>query len=176
MWMTTGRPSSAAVDQSGSSRASSTATRRPAGSRARSPSSFQTLSPRAPRAAAVPQSSRLGLAEGRVRRPAVVVEPGEDGDAIRVRGLPSLDLGRERLALAAVEVDDHLDAGLVERGDQAPPGERVAQSPPNGDPRWLWASTTGNRGRPDLVRRHAQRRPRPEVGESEGVHAHPGRG
>ena len=145
MWMTTGSSRSAAVVQSGSSRGSSTATRRPAGSRARSPSSFQTLSPRAPRAAESrsrpPRSRRTPD-----RRPGVVVEPGEHRDAIGNGVLPSLDLGGQGVALAAVEVDDHLDAGRVEGRDQL--GRRaVAHSPPNGDPRWLWASTTGNRGR-----------------------------
>ena len=84
MWMTTGRPSSAAVAQSGSSRSSSTATSRPAGSRARSPSSFQTLSPRAPRATESRSRARLGLAERRVARPACVVEPGEHDEPVRV--------------------------------------------------------------------------------------------
>ena len=171
MWMTTGRPRSAAVVQSGSSRASSMSTRRPSGSRARSPSSFQTLSPRAPRAAAIAQPRRLGLAEGRVRGPAVVVEPGEHGDAIRIRDLPALDLGREGLALAAVEIDDHLDAGRVERGDQL--GRRAGRPVAAERGPEVVVRVDDREPRPsDLVGRHAQRRSGPEVGESEVVHAH----
>ena len=104
--------------QSGSSRGSSTATSRPPGSRARSPSSFQTLRPRAPRAAeSRSRAASVSPNAGSVS-PAVVVEAGKDRDAIRIGRLPALDLVRERVALATVEVDDHLDAGRVERRDQ----------------------------------------------------------
>ena len=59
------------------------------------PEQLPDLEPaRSPRGG-VPQPSRLGLAEGRVRRPAVVVEPGEDGDAIRDTG-PATARSRRR--------------------------------------------------------------------------------
>ena len=41
--------------------------------------------------------------------------------------------------------------------------DRVAQSPPNALPRWLWASIAGNRGRGTKVDRHPELLPRPEV-------------
>src|SRR6476469_6605034 len=67
------------------------------------PEQLPDLEPsRSPRGG-VPQPSRLGLAEGQVRGPTVVVEPREDGDAIRIRDLPPLDLGGEGLPLAAIE-------------------------------------------------------------------------
>src|SRR2546428_45730 len=64
------------------------------------------------------ESLRLDLAEAPVARPRLVVEAGEDGDTARIRRLPSLDLRREGVALAAVEIDDGLDPGLIERCDQ----------------------------------------------------------
>jgi hypothetical protein len=72
----------------------------------------------------VPQPGRLRLSERRVSGPAVVVEAREDRDPIRICRLPSIDLRRQRVALAAVQVDDHLDARLVECRDQLRRGTR----------------------------------------------------
>ena len=117
-WIVTGTPSSPAAAHSGSRRGSSTGTRRPDVSRARSPSSFQTLRPLAP--AATPSRSRPGLhlPEGGVLRPAVVVQPREHGHASGQRHLPALDLAAQPVAPAAIEVDDPLDARRVHRARQ----------------------------------------------------------
>ena len=146
MWMTTGRSSAAAVAHSGSSRSSSTATSRPCGSRARSPSDLPDLEPARPAGDRIAQPGRLGLAERGIVGPAVVVEPGEDGQPVRRGGLPALDLARQAVAQAAVEVDERLDPGCVEHRqelgrDRARPSRRRTRRP-----RWLWASIAGNRG------------------------------
>ena len=176
MWMTTGRSSSAAVAQSGSSRGSSTATRRPSGSRARSPSSFQTLSPRAPRAA----ESRSRLAS--VSPNAGSVGPARRSRARRTRrpgsgyaALPPIDLGRQAVALAAVEVHEP---------SRRPAASSVAISSAGGaaSPSRRRTATRGGCGRrrPGTAaggpRATATRSDdaRPEVGERRSSVGHPG--
>jgi hypothetical protein len=78
------------------------------------PQALPDLEPACPASGRVAERSSLRLAEVRIGRPRVVVEAGEHGDAIGECRLPALDLGRERVALTAVEVHDHLDTALVE--------------------------------------------------------------
>ena len=112
---------------SGSSRGSSTATSRPSGSRARRPSVFQTLSPRAPRATeSRSRAASVSPNDGSVAQ-ASHVEARDDDDPVRRGRRPAVDLGRERLALAAVEVDDRLDA----RTRRASRSARPRTAPPS---------------------------------------------
>ena len=52
---------------------------------------------------------------------------------------------------------------------------RPCHSPPNAEPRWLWASMAGNRGRGTRWRGTRSLRPRLEVGQAQvgDVRAHP---
>ncbi len=68
---------------------------------------------------AVAEARRLGLAERRVLRPAVVVEAREHRHAAREGVLPALDLAAQLVAPAAVEVHDPLDPGRVQHRRRA---------------------------------------------------------
>ena len=173
MWMTTGRSSSAAAvpervearvvdrDEAAVGIARPQAEQLPDLEPARSPRG------------GVPQPGRLRLPERRVGGPAVVVEAGEDRDPIRIRRLPSLDLRRERVALAAVQVDDHLDARRVEGRDQL--GRRTRRPVATEcRPEVVVRIDDGILRLPNLVNRNAERRPRPEIGEAEVVSRHSG--
>ena len=119
-------------------------------SRARSPRTFQTLRPRAPAAAASPKPRRLDVAEVGSHRPHRVVEPREDGDAIPERR-PVLELAAERVAPAAIEINDRRDVRRVQRRDELrrraavpAPGERgraeVVVGVDRGDGRADWCA------------------------------------
>ena len=73
---------------------------------------------------AVPQPRRLGLTERRVVSPALVVETREHRDASGQRPLPAVDLAPQPVTPAAVQVDDRLDPGQVERLGELGSGAR----------------------------------------------------
>ena len=118
----------------------------------------------------VPQPGCLRLAERRVGSPARVVEAGEDRDPVRVGDLPALDLRRQRLALATVEIDEHLHARRVESRDQLGRSARRPFAAERGA-EVVVGVDDGELRPPNLVDRDAERRSRPEVGETEVVGA-----
>ena len=169
-WIVTGTPSSPAAAHSGSSRGSSTATSRPSGSRARRPERFQTLRPRAP--AATPSRSRAA---------SVSPNAGSSGPARRSRGRRTPRRGpaaaacqrsisrAQPLAPAAVEVDDRLDAGLVQRRRQLAGGPRrpvAAERACRGGCGRRWPGTAAAA---TWLRGDAQPLTRPEVRERSSV-------
>ena len=71
------------------------------------------------------QALRLRLAKTGIGREVVVVDPGEDGEAVRIGLLVAGELGPQAVAPAAIEVDDGLHAGFVHRRDEL--ADRAAQ-------------------------------------------------
>ena len=147
MWMTTGRPSSAAVAHSGSSRGSSTGTSRPPGrspaGRAASRPSGRGRPARRRRAAVETRSHRTpdrrptSRSRGRRTRRRAPARASASGRS-RARGRRP---GRRRGPRSP-------RSPASSRTASSSAGDRSGQSPANGEPRWLWASMTGNRGRP----------------------------
>ena len=125
---------------------------------------------RAPRGG-VPQPGRLGLAERRVGGPAVVVEAGEDRDPIRDRR-PASARSRPRAPRPGRRRDRRASPRPTASSVAiSSAGGRVAHSPPNAEPEVVVGVDDRELRPPDLVGRDAERRPRPEIGESEVVGA-----
>ena len=141
----------------------------PSVSRRRSPSLFQTFKPRAPSATDSRRRLRLRLAKTGVGREIVVVDPGEDGEAVRIGLLVAGELGAQAVAPAAIEVDDGAHAGFVHRRDEladrlvepvvAPGQEGVAEVIVGVDDREARLE--------DFMRLHRQHRPRFVLAESQ---------
>ena len=112
-WIVTGTPSSPAAAHSGSRRASSTATSRPRGVARPEAEQLPDLEAASAGSDALAQAAASVSPKSGSLGPAVVVQPGEHRHAARQRRLPALDLAPQRLAPAAVEVHDPLDARRV---------------------------------------------------------------
>ena len=146
MWIVTGIRSSAAVAHSGSRRGSSTATSRPSASRARSPSVFQTLRPRAP--AATPSRSRPASASPKSASPGQRSYERPAKTATRpARGTCQRSISRRRSSPAPPSRSTSASTPAASRIAASSALDRVGQSAPKGAPRWLCPSMTGNRGR-----------------------------
>ena len=139
----------------------------PAGGIARSqPKHLPDLEPACAAGGRIAQPCRLDLTERRVGRPAVVVEPGEHDEAVGCHRLPALDLVRQAVTLAAVEIDERFDPRLVERREEL--GRRALRPPSAERGSEVVVGVDDREARPkDFVARDAEDRPRPVVGQAD---------
>ena len=79
--------------------------------------------------------------------PGVVVETREHAHPVRTGRRPALELARECLALASVQVDEQSRRPTRRAPRPAPPVRASPTRRRMAAPRWLWASTTANAGR-----------------------------
>ena len=149
----------------------------PAGRVARpEPEQLPDLQPAGAVAGRRAEPAGLLLAEVPALRPHAVVEAGEDGHPSTERR-PPRHLAAQRLALAAVEVDDGRDPRRLQGRSRARPASRLAHSPENGVGPEVVVGVDGREGgaRRGAGPADAQLGARPVVDEPEVVGRRPGR-